>query len=45
MDIKLEKKKGWRALFQKKNLPYAFAGAFVIFVAWLLLREIGRAHV
>ena len=37
MDIKLEKKKGWRALFQKKNLPYAFAGAFVIFVAWLLL--------
>ena len=39
MDIKLEKKKGWRALFQKKNLPYAFAGAFVIFVAWLLLRD------
>lgn len=39
MDIKLEKKKGWRALFQKKNLPYALAGAFVIFVAWLLLRD------
>ena len=39
MDIKLEKKKGWRALFQKKHLPYAFAGAFVIFVAWLLLRD------
>ncbi len=39
MDIKLEKKKGWRALFQKKNLPYAFAGAFMVFVAWLLLRD------
>lgn len=39
MDIKLEKKKGWRALFQKKNLPYALAGVFVVFVAWLLLRD------
>lgn len=39
MDIKLEKKKGWRALFQKKNLPYALVGVFVVFVAWLLLRD------
>lgn len=39
MDIKLEKKKGWRALFQKKNIPYALAGVFVVFVAWLLLRD------
>ena len=39
MDIKLEKKKGWRALFRKKNLPYALAGVFVVFVAWLLLRD------
>lgn len=39
MDIKLEKKTGWRALFRKKNLPYAFAGLFAVFVVWLLLRD------
>ena len=39
MDIKLEKKKGLKAVFQKKNLPYAFAGLLVIFIAWLLLRD------
>ena len=39
MDIKLEKKKGLKAVFQKKNLPYAFAGLLVVFIAWLLLRD------
>lgn len=39
MDIKREKKSGWRALFQKKNLPYAFGAIFLLFVAWLSLRE------
>ena len=39
MDIKLEKKKGLKAVFQKKNLPYVFAGLLVIFIAWLLLRD------
>lgn len=39
MDIKLEKKTGMRAVLRKKNLPYALAGVFAIFVAWLLLRD------
>ncbi len=39
MDIKLEKKKGWRAVFQKKNLPYAFAGLLVVFIVWLIFRD------
>ena len=39
MDIKLEKKKGLKAVFQKKNLPYAFAGLLVVFIAWLLFRD------
>ena len=39
MDIKLEKKKGLKAVFQRKNLPYAFAGLLVVFIAWLLLRD------
>lgn len=39
MDIKLEKKKGLKAVFQKKNLPYAFAALLVVFIAWLLLRD------
>ena len=39
MDIKLEKKKGWRALLQMKNLPYAFGGVFIVFVIWLLVRD------
>ena len=32
MDIKLEKKKGWRAIFRKKNLPWAFGGVLLVFV-------------
>lgn len=39
MDIKLEKKKGLKAVFQKKNLPYAFAGLMVFFIAWLIFRD------
>lgn len=39
MDIKREKKTGWKAIFQKKYLPYPFGGIFLIFVAILLLRS------
>ena len=39
MDIKLEKKTGWKALFQKKNIPYAVAAVFIILVISLLLRD------
>lgn len=39
MDIKLEKKKGLKAVFQKKNLPYAFAVLLVVFIAWLIFRD------
>ena len=39
MDIKLEKKTGWKALLQKKNIPYAVAAVFMILVISLLLRD------
>lgn len=39
MDIKREKKTGWKAIFQKKYLPYLFGVVFLIFVAILLLRS------
>ena len=39
MDIKLEKKKGWRAIFQKKNLPYAAVVVLIGFIGWLVLRD------
>lgn len=39
MDIKIEKKKGWRAVISKKNLPYLFAALLVVLVACLLLKE------
>ncbi len=39
MDIKLEKKRGWRAIIQKKNIPYAFAAIFIIFIVTMLLRD------
>ena len=39
MDRVIEKKKGIRAVFRKKNIPYFLAGVFVIFVLWLLLRD------
>lgn len=39
MDIKREKKTRWKAIFQKKYLPYLFGAVFLIFVAILLLRS------
>lgn len=39
MDIKLKKKTGWRAILQKKNIPYAVAAIFMILVVALLLRD------
>lgn len=39
MDIKLEKKTGWRAFFSKKSLPYAFGVLLVLLIVWLLLKE------
>ncbi len=39
MDIKREKKSGWRAIIQKKNLPHAAGVLFLLFVGWLLLRD------
>ena len=39
MDIKLEKKTGWKAVFQKKNLPYAAVVVLIGFIGWLILRD------
>ena len=39
MDIKLEKKNGWRALFSKKSLPYLGAALVTVLVVWLLMKE------
>lgn len=39
MDIKLEKKKGLKALFRMKNMPYFGAAALVVFIVWLALRD------
>ena len=39
MEIKLEKKKGWRAIFQKKNLVWVGVVALVLFIGWLLFRD------
>lgn len=39
MDIKLEKKKGWRAVVQKRNIPYAVALLLLVFVVVILLRD------
>ncbi len=39
MDIKREKKKGVKALVQKKNLPYVAGVLFLFFVGWLILRD------
>ena len=39
MDIKLEKKTGLRAVFQKKNLIWVGAVALVVFIGWLVLRD------
>ena len=39
MDIKLEKKTGWRAVFSKKSLPYLFGAVIVVLIVWLLFKE------
>ena len=39
MDIKLEKKRGWRAIFQKKNLVWVGVAALVLFIGWLVFRD------
>lgn len=39
MDIKLEKKTGWRAVLSKKSLPYLFGVLLAVLVAWLLMKE------
>ena len=39
MDIKLEKKTGLKAVFQKKNLIWVGVVALVVFIGWLILRD------
>lgn len=39
MDIKLEKKKGIRAVFQMKNLPWALGVVLLGFIGWLIFRD------
>ena len=39
MDIKLEKKKGWRAILSKKSLPYIFGLLLLVLIAWMLLKK------
>lgn len=39
MDIKIEKKKGIKAIFRKKNLPYLLVLFFIVFVSWLIFRD------
>ena len=44
MDRELEKKKGLKAVFRKKIIPY-FAGAlFLVFVLWLIFRDNSSAY-
>ena len=38
MDIRIEKKKGFRALFTRRGIPYLAGGLFLLFVVWLLVR-------
>ena len=39
MDIRIEKKRGLRALFTRRGIPYLAGGLFVVLAAWLLLRD------
>ena len=39
MDRKIEKKKGFAAIFRKKNIPWFLGGIFVIFVVWMIFRD------
>lgn len=38
MDRIIEKKKGIRAVFRKKNIPYFLGGLLLVFILWLLFR-------
>ena len=38
MDIRIEKRKGLRALFTKRGIPYLAGAVLLIFVVWLLVR-------
>lgn len=38
MDRKIEKKKGWRAAFARRALPWWLGGALAVFILWLALR-------
>lgn len=39
MDRIIEKKKGIRAVFRKKNIPYFLGGLLLIFILWLAFRS------
>ncbi len=39
MDRRIEKKKGWKAVFRKKNWPWFAVVVFLAFVAWLIFRD------
>lgn len=39
MDVKLEKKKGLKALFRMKNLPWALGVVLLGFIGWLIFRD------
>lgn len=46
MDIRIEKKKGLRALFTKRGIPYLAGAVLLIFVVWLLVRgNSSRLHI
>ncbi len=38
MDIRIEKKKGLRALFTKRGIPYLAGAVLLVFIVWLLVR-------
>lgn len=44
MDRELEKKKGLKAVFRKKNIPYFAAALFLVFVLWLVFRDNSSAY-
>ena len=39
MDIRIEKKKGLRALFTRRGIPYLAGAIFLLRVVWLLVRD------
>lgn len=39
MDIRIEKKKGLRALFTRRGIPYLAGAVLLVFVVWLLVRD------